>query len=61
MSFQCLGALLLQAGSTSGADEQQDGGSQLEQLQQQHELYAQQVEQIRQELERSLGVMTEQQ
>ncbi|WIA33328.1 hypothetical protein OEZ86_006465 [Tetradesmus obliquus] len=50
-----------EAGSTSGADEQQDGGSQLEQLQQQHELYAQQVEQIRQELERSLGAMTEQQ
>jgi hypothetical protein len=51
----------VQAGSTSGADEQQEGGSQLQQLQQQHELYAQQVEQIRQELERSLGTMTGQQ
>lgn len=43
-----------QAGSNSGGDETQEG-NQLEQLQEQHELYAQQVEQIRQELERTLG------
>ncbi len=43
--------LVMQAGSTSGGDE----GNQLELLQQQHEAYAQQVEDIRKELERSLG------
>ncbi|KAF6251536.1 hypothetical protein COO60DRAFT_1644899 [Scenedesmus sp. NREL 46B-D3] len=49
-----------EAGSTSGAEEQQEG-SQLQQLQQQHELHAQQVEQIRQELEQTLGAAAGQQ
>jgi hypothetical protein len=57
-AVECVDA---QAGSASGADEQLEGGNQLQQLQQQHELYAQQVEQIRQELERSLATMTGQQ